>query len=85
MTITTEDLLDDAARVVATDLYPERCRTVIANLAAELIAARAKIEAAEKMAEAVKHEREMVCQDMGMQMDMSAWTDEMLAKWESLK
>lgn len=53
MTIKTEDLLDDAARVVAADLYPERCRTVIANLAAELITARAKIEAAEKLAEAM--------------------------------
>lgn len=28
-----EKLLDDADRIVATDLYPERCRTVIANLA----------------------------------------------------
>lgn len=31
-----ESLLDDADRIVATDLYPVRCRTVIANLAAAL-------------------------------------------------
>ncbi len=31
-----ERLLDDADRIVATDLYPARCRTVISNLAAEL-------------------------------------------------
>lgn len=29
-------LLDDADRIVATDLYPARCRTVIASLAAAL-------------------------------------------------
>lgn len=29
-------LLDDADRIIATDLYPARCRTVIANLAAAL-------------------------------------------------
>ena len=31
-----ESLLDDADRIVAVDLYPARCRTVIANLAAAL-------------------------------------------------
>ena len=31
-----ESLLDDADRIAATDLYPVRCRTVIANLAAAL-------------------------------------------------
>lgn len=31
-----ESLLDDADRIVATDLYPVRCRTAIANLAAAL-------------------------------------------------
>lgn len=36
MTGTNENLLDDADRIVATDLYPARCRTVIANLAAAL-------------------------------------------------
>ena len=30
------NLMDDADRIVATDLYPVRCRTVIANLAAAL-------------------------------------------------
>ena len=31
-----EALLDDADRIVATDLYPARCRTVIADLASTL-------------------------------------------------
>lgn len=31
-----ESLLDDADRIAATDLYPVRCRTIIANLAAAL-------------------------------------------------
>ena len=31
-----EALLDDADRIVATDLYPARCRKVIADLAAAL-------------------------------------------------
>ena len=30
------DLLDTADRIVAADLYPERCRTAIANLSAAL-------------------------------------------------
>ena len=95
MTITTEDLrkLLDGVRAPETSLSVSfqiaACRNKLEgaseSLAAELITARAKIEAAENLAEAVKHEREMVCQDMGMQMDLSAWTDEMLAKWESLK
>ena len=31
-----QTLLDDADRIAATDLYPARCRTVIADLAAAL-------------------------------------------------
>ena len=31
-----QDLLDDADRIAATDLYPARCRTIIARLAAAI-------------------------------------------------
>lgn len=46
---------------------PDLARQVIA-LTAENAALRAK---AEKLAEAVRHEREMVCQDLGMQIEAS--------------
>ena len=99
MTIKTEDLLDDAARVVAADLYPERCRTVIANLAAELITARAKIEAAERLAEAVAPigafavSRSVDAKEWRDKDTVSVWLSigelraakETLAAWESLK
>lgn len=44
-------LLDDADRIAATDLYPARCRKVIADLAAAL---RAQIDAADKLEEELK-------------------------------
>ena len=87
MTISTEDLLDDAARVVAADLYPERCRTVIANLAAELITARAKIEAAksalvdaQELAHGVSFSKSKTMAEWGQRVEAAT-----MAAWESLK
>ena len=49
-------LLDDADRVVATDLYPQRCRTVISNLASALRAQSLDLAESRKYGEALVQE-----------------------------
>ena len=51
-----EALLDDADRIVATDLYPARCRKVIADLAAALQKSTSELDESHKYALALEAE-----------------------------
>ncbi len=58
---------------------PDLARQVIA-LTADNAALRAK---SEKLAEAVRHERELACQDIGMQIEASNAVEAALTEWET--
>ena len=45
----------------------------------------ARVAAADKLAEAVTHEREMVCQDFGMQQDAATAVHNALAAYQATK
>lgn len=53
--------------------------------AARIAHLEARIAAADALAEAVNHEQNMVCQDMGKQLDASLAVDEALAAYENSK
>lgn len=76
-------LLDDADRIAATDLYPVRCRTLIANLAAALRKMTADLQEAreyglamgeELAARAAKTDR-FVAMAASMDADFEAFVD----------
>lgn len=55
------------------------------DAAARIAALEARVAAADKLAEAVTHEREMVCQDFGMQQDAATAVHNALAAYEATK
>ena len=55
------------------------------DAAAEITRLRAKVAKADKLAEAVTHEREMVCQDFGMQQDAATAVHNALAAYQATK
>jgi hypothetical protein len=72
-------------RDVAEATGPNHARQIALDAADCIEALEARVAAADKLAEAVTHEREMVCQDFGMQQDAATAVHNALAAYQATK